>query len=281
MAISRRSSRSRPRYVLVVLLLVAVTLITLSARSANSGVLSDIRGAARDAFSPLQHATHDALQPIGNFLSGAVHYGSLRQENQRLRNEITSLQANAIQSASQQSQAQQVLGLAHLPFVGQIPAAVAEVIDRGAANFETTVTINKGTSSGIAVGQPVVAAGGLVGTIEQAGSRTSTVQLLTDPSFAVGVTLDASNTGTAEGSGQAAPLRVVVDTPQAPRPTLARGRAVVTSGLSMEKFPPDIPVGKVASVSMPPGASEPTITLTPLVNLNQLSALEVLLWSPQ
>ncbi len=83
------------------------------------------------------------------------------------------------------------------------------------------------------------------------------------------------------GAVAARPCRVAVDTPQAPQPKLAKGQQVVTSGLSMEKFPPNIPVGTVTSVTQLPGASEPELTLTPLVNLNQLSGLEVLLWSPQ
>ena len=49
---------------------------------------SDIRPRSDEAFAPLQHATHSALQPIGNFLSGAIDYGSLRRENQRLRDQV-------------------------------------------------------------------------------------------------------------------------------------------------------------------------------------------------
>ena len=56
---------------------------------------------------------------------------------------------------------------------------------------------------------------------------------------------------------------------------------VVTSGLDLEKFPPDIPVGKVASVTTPPGSAEPDITIAPLADLDQLVYLQVVLWSRQ
>jgi len=62
---------------------------------------------------------------------------------------------------------------------------------------------------------------------------------------------------------------------------MTKGQSVVTSGLNNEKFPPNIPVGKVISAKTTPGASEPEITLAPLVNLSNLSYLQVLLWSPQ
>ena len=55
----------------------------------------------------------------------------------------------------------------------------------------------------------------------------------------------------------------------------------MTSGLDLEKFPPNIPVGRVASFSPPPGAAEPEITVQPFVNVTQLAYLKVLLWSPQ
>jgi rod shape-determining protein MreC len=278
-AVYRRSNRTR--YVLAVLVLAALTLVTIDARSNGSGVLSDIRTKVSDGFSPLQRATHSALQPIGNFLTGALNYGSLRSENQRLRNEVASLQQQSVQSAAQQAAAQQVLAEQHLPFLGAIPTVTAAIIDNGSSNFETSVTIDKGTSSGVAAGQPVVAANGLVGSVQSAGTHTAVVVLLTDPTFAVGVQLPGSNIGTAQGEGMADPLKVTVDSTSLPAPKLKIGQEVVTSGLNFEKFPPNIPVGKVSAASRPPGQAEPDIDLAPLVNLQQLSYVQVLMWAPQ
>lgn len=279
MAVYRRPSRTR--YVLAVLVLAALTLVTIDARSNGSGVTSDIRAKVHDAFSPVQRATHSALRPIGDFLSGTVNYGSLRSENQRLRDQIAGLQQQSIQAAAEQSAAQQLFAVQHLPFVGTIPTVSVQVIDNGSSNFENTVTVDKGTGSGVAVGQPVVAAGGLVGSVDAVSSRTATVILLTDPSFAVGVRLDAINVGTAEGVGRDEPLRVTVDTTGNAVPKLVKGQAVLTSGLDLEKFPPNIPVGRVATVTTPAGAAEPDITLVPFANVSQLAFLQILIWAPQ
>jgi rod shape-determining protein MreC len=278
-AVYRRPSRTR--YVLAVLVLAALTLVTIDARSNGSGVTSDIRAKVHDAFSPVQRATHSALRPIGDFLSGTVNYGSLRSENQRLRDQIAGLQQQSIQAAAEQSAAQQLFAVQHLPFVGTIPTVSVQVIDNGSSNFENTVTVDKGTGSGVAVGQPVVAAGGLVGSVDAVSSRTATVILLTDPSFAVGVRLDAINVGTAEGVGRDEPLRVTVDTTGNAVPKLVKGQAVLTSGLDLEKFPPNIPVGRVATVTSPAGAAEPDITLVPFANVSQLAFLQILIWAPQ
>jgi rod shape-determining protein MreC len=278
-AVYRRSNRTR--YVLAVLVLAALTLVTIDARSNGSGVLTDIRTKVSDGFSPLQRATHSALQPIGNFLTGALDYGSLRSENQHLRNQVASLQQQSVQSAAQQAAAEQVLAEQHLPFLGAIPTVTAAIIDNGSSNFETSVTIDKGTSSGVAAGQPVVAANGLVGSVQSAGAHTAVVVLLTDPTFAVGVLLPGSNIGTAEGVGMADPLKVTVDSTSQAAPKVKVGQEVVSSGLNFEKFPPNIPVGKVTAVSNPPGQAEPDISLAPLVSLQQLSYVQVLMWAPQ
>jgi rod shape-determining protein MreC len=278
-AVYRRSSRTR--YVLAVLVLAALTLVTIDARSHSTGVLSGIRGSVSDAFTPLQNATHAALQPVGNFLSGALDYGSVRAENQRLRNEVASLQNQAIQTSGDETSAQEVLRESNLPFVGSIRTVAVKVIDQGSSNFENTVTIDKGTSRGLVVGQPVVANSGLVGTVIRTSSKSAVVDLITDPSFVVGVQLPAGNIGTAQGVGRNQPLKVTVIStanPQGP-PKVEVGDPILTSGLNLEKFPANIPVGKVTNSFLPAGSTEPVITLAPLVALNRLDYLEVMLWS--
>lgn len=262
-------------------MLAALTLITIDARSNGHGITHSIRSGVHDVFNPLQKATHSVLQPFGNFLTGAADYGSLKGENQRLRDQLAQLQAQSLQAAAEQSAAQQVLQEEHLPFVGSIPTVAVQVIDNGSSNFENTVTVNKGTSSGIIVGQPVVAAGGLVGTVSQVTRTTATIILLTDPTFVVGLRLDAANVGAAQGVGRGEPMKVTVDSSNAAPPRLAVGQPVYTSGLNFEKYPKDIPVGKVHSFNWPPGAAEPTITITPFVNVSQLAYLQILQWASQ
>lgn len=262
------------------LLLVAVTLVALDTRSGGGGVTGQVRNAISDVVGPVQSATHDALAPIGNFLGGAVDYNSLSKENQRLRNQVSAMSVAAAQAAAAEQAAAEVLKEQGLTFVGSIPTRTVQVIDRGSSNFYSNLTVDKGTSQGIAVGEPVVAAGGLVGTIATAGAKTSTVRLMSDPSFSVGLSLPGGNIGSASGQGAGRPLGVTVDTTSLKTPAVKIGEILYTSGLSLETFPKGIPVGRVSSVSAVPGSLEPHISLTPLVDVTQFSYLEVMLWSP-
>jgi cell shape-determining protein MreC len=62
---------------------------------------------------------------------------------------------------------------------------------------------------------------------------------------------------------------------------LKAGDTLVTSGLQLERFPGDIPVGTVHSVTQPPGALQENVTISPVVDLSKLEFLQVLQWSPQ
>jgi rod shape-determining protein MreC len=313
-AVTRRPSRTR--FLLLILVLVSVTLVTLSQRG-GSGAVGSLRSRIQDATAPLQRLVHDGLQPIGNFLAGAADYGSLRRENERLRQQVADMQNQGVAAAAEQAQAQRVLQQQGLPFAGDIKTVTAEVIDDDWSNFEDSVTVDKGSSSGVAVGQPVVATNGLVGSVARVTPGTAMVRLLTDPTFVAGVRL-GSFVGSARGQGRGRALRFTFDQPLAPSIstsaststsgsgatngsikgstkangrtsranrsgsfTVRKGTAVVTSGLPLEAFPQGIPVARVASFSDPPDAAQPTVTLTPLVNLTQLDFVQVELWSPQ
>ncbi len=290
MAVQRREQRTRS--LLVALVLVAITLVTIDSRERGAGVITRARQIVHDGLAPVQRTTHDALAPVGNLLTGAFDYGSLRAENGRLRREVAALEAGGTAAAAATAEAQAIIAGAHLPFVGSVPTVQVLVIDSGSSNFDNALTVDKGSDDGIVVGQPVVAAGlagvagstgGLVGSVGTVGPHTATINLLTQPGEVVGVSLPSGNTGTAEGVGPGEPLQVSVISTADPSgtPKLTRGEQVATSGLPLEQFPSGIPVGTVASVSYSQASSEPTFTLDPFVDLSRLSVLEVELWSPQ
>lgn len=281
MAVYRRSSRTRN--VIAVLVLLALTFVTIDARSHGGGALSDVRSKVSDAFSPLQRATHAVLRPIGNFLTGAADYGSLKRENERLRQQLAQQQSQIAVAQVEQQEAEQVLRNQKLDqaVLGAIPFTAVQIIQEGSSNFDNTLTVDKGTADGIAIGQPVLAAGGLVGTVVSAASHIATVELVTDPNFDVGVSLQGGNTGSAQGSGRLLPMKVdVVSTDHAP-PKEKVGQVISTSGLPMEKFPKGIPVGRVSKIVKVTGASEPEIDLTPIIDPTSISYLDIALWSPQ
>jgi rod shape-determining protein MreC len=276
-AVYRRTAR--PRFVLLLLVLSALTLVTIDTRAGGSGVIGQIRAKAHDAFAPVQDATHSALRPVGNFFTGVVHYGELKSENARLRDELAKVRGQQLQAADAQRELQLLLDQQHLDFVGNIPTVAAEVVDTSSSNFELSVQINRGTSSGVAAGMPVVAAAGLVGRVVEVSAKRSTVLLLTDPTFSVGVRLTTNgDAGVANGRGRDNPMTIDLVPPNT---QLNHGDVLLTSGLQLERFPKGIPVGRVRAVKQQPGALQEDVTMDPIVDLSRLEFVQVLQWSPQ
>jgi rod shape-determining protein MreC len=271
--------RPRGRFLLLVLVLLGVTLITLSDRTSSQQIFKKIRSYAADIANPFQSGVHSALEPIGNFLYGAENYGTLQKEYKQLSQQFASEQNLYIEAEGELEQSERVLAQEHLTYLTDIPSVAAQVIDIGSANFEQSIEVNRGSGSGVAVGQPVVSAGGLIGSVTSVSTHVATVTLLDDPSFTVGVRVVSSGiVGAAAGEGQGNPLQVEnIDVGSRVKP----GDVLVTSGLEGERFPAGIPVGTVGSVYSPPGGLQLDMSAKPYADLVNPQFVRVLLWSPQ
>jgi rod shape-determining protein MreC len=276
-ALTRRSTR--PRFTLLLLVLAAVTIITIAYRGHADSVINSIKGDALDAFAPVQSAVSDVARPIGNFFSGATHYGSLQSENARLRAENSRLQTQALQSADAQSSFQSLLKTLNLPWAQNIPTVPAEVVANSSSNFEVSIQLNKGRDAGIDTGMPVVSGSGLVGRVVVASNSRSTVLLITDPTSNVGVRFGtAGNLAVAAGQGAGAPLRVDLVPPQVP---VDKGELMITSGLQQSIYPPGVPIGTVLTTGVPRGSFQQAVTLAPVADLTRLQFVAVMQWAPK
>jgi rod shape-determining protein MreC len=275
-AVYRRTSR--PRFTLLLLILTSVTLLTLSQRGSTSGVIGSIRSGARDVFAPVQRVASSATRPVGDFFAGAVHYGDLKKENARLRQQLNEEQGRVLQATDAERERKALLDQQNLAYLGDIPTVAARVVNTSASNFEQTIEIDQGRSSGVAKDMPVVSGAGLVGRVIEVSRTRAVVLLITDPTSSVGVRLTGSgDVGVAQGDGQRSPLSVDLI---ASATDVKKGEAVVTSGLQQSIFPPSIPVGKVRLVKKNPSALLQDITLDPVVDLKRLTFVKVVQWSP-
>lgn len=275
MAVARRPSQ---RLTLVILILISVTVITLDYRGAAKRDIDHLRGAVADTFAPVQRGVADVLHPVGDFVAGAFDYGTAQAENVELQATNGDLRRELAENATASTRLQQLLALAHLPYVGNIRSVDASVIAGSSSNFELTIEIDRGTSSGVGVNMPVVAGAGLVGSIISAGATTAVVRLIDDPRSSVGVTIGVSTAvGVAVGEGGGAALSIE-DVPATAHPS--RGQLVYTSGLVGAAYPAGIPVGSVRRVDTPAGSLTEQISMTPLASLAGIQFVAVLEWLP-
>jgi rod shape-determining protein MreC len=268
--------RSRGRYVVAALLLASLTLITLDAR--GSGALKSVRNGVQTVLTPVENGVHAALRPVGNFLTGAAEYGSLKAKYDKLSSEYATAEAQAAANAYESQQLKEANEQFNVPFATGVAQLSASVIGQPESNFDQVVTIDKGTSSGVGVSQPVVGRGGLIGQIASAAHGTASVELLTQPGFTCGAALAEGNIGIVRGEGVGRDLQMTVQPNAGKVATLKKGQEIYTSNVG-GSFPAGIPIGKIVSVDT--STASTTATIAPAVNTSDLSFVDILLWSAQ
>jgi rod shape-determining protein MreC len=269
------SRRTNQRLTLLMLVLASITALTLDYRGSVAHGITHVRNGIHDALSPLQRGISFVLNPIGDVFAGAVHYGSLEHQNQSLRTELGNIRRQLAADRYAESQTEDVLALAHLPYVNGIPWIPAEVIGPATSNFQETIELDKGTSDGVGPGMPVVGESGLAGVVKTASSHTATVLLVNDASSSIAVRIGGSGLYRAQGSGRGRAL----DLSYVGGSTAARkGELVYTSGLGGGAIPAGIPIGVVASVKTSQTSAAASISATPIVNFVNLQYVDVLQW---
>ena len=272
---SRRSRRSLTTF--AVLILAAISLLALSVGT-STGVTSSLRSVGSTVLSPVVDVVDAVTRPIGNFLSGALNYGSVTAENAKLRAIISRIDQQRLTEQYERKQLAQIASLQNLGFVGVTPVVTAQTINLSVSNFAASIQINKGTGSGVAVGMPVVGSGGLVGQVVIVTRGTATIRLVTDGQSKVGASVGTSSIlGVVNGVSAGRPLSMNYVAPGSNVPV---GSILYTNGLQGSLFPAGIPIGKITAASTPPNATQMDIDVKPLANLSDLGYVDVVLWEP-
>jgi len=254
-------------------LLAALTLLAIGGplRSASSGL-------ARAIVSPFVDVVRGLTKPVGETFAGAFNYANVVAQNHQLERELGRLELKQRSAGFEQIQLRDLLALDQLPFLGTLQTVIAQTNYQNLSDFTATIEIDKGSSSGVLVGMPVVGSGGLVGTVTATTSGGSTVTLLTDASQSIGVTFGSMGyQAVVHGQGASKPLDEDFVAPGTP---VHKGETMYTSGLQGGLFPAGIPVGRIAVTHIHRGATEVSISVEPLANLNELDYVDVVLWEP-
>lgn len=275
MALSTRRS-GRTRFTVLLLVLTAVTLLTLDGR--GFGPIDSARSAVLSALSPVGDAAQGVFEPVGDAWDSAFEQSDLATENERLREENDRLQGDVIRGQVAQQQLQQVLELVDLTFTGTTEVARARVVAGSVSNFTKTLDLDKGSRVGVAKGMPVVTGKGLIGRVIQVSEDRSTVELITSGTYSVGFTaLGTSALGVAQGTKSPDVLEGAVDSAA----KIEAGQVVVTAGTEMSAFPAGLPIGTITEVRTEAAARKTSVDIELLADTTNLVYADIVLYVPQ
>lgn len=177
------------RRVILALLLTSVLLITLDLR--GNPVLDRIRDGFARIMDPVEAATDVVTLPAIRAWKGITEYDDVERENQALRDQLDRLIGTQASAELSVLEYQRLRALLNLPSLAEIPTEVAQVVGASANNLDQIIEINKGRTSGIRVGMPVVNQAGLIGKIHSTTDNTAKVMLITDARYTVPVRVQA------------------------------------------------------------------------------------------
>ena len=271
-----RRSTGRSRSTVILLVLTAITLLTLSGR--GFGPLDSARSVVSSAVSPVGDAARWVFGPFSDAWNAAFDHGDLVQRNDELAQENDRLRGELIEGTVATQQLQELLQLVGIPFVGDTPVVHTRVISGTVGNFGDTIELDKGSTSGVVKGMPVITGRGLIGRVELVGEDRCTVELITGGSFRVGfLVIGTSAVGVAEGVGRPTILRGTnIDVAQ----TVSDGQIAVTAGLRGSSFPPNIPIGTVQSVRSDESSRQTIVDISMFASTRDLTYADVVLWTP-
>jgi rod shape-determining protein MreC len=276
----------RRRAVLAVLVLLSLFLLTAYFGEGSNGSLHGVQRGAMEVLAPIQEGANRALKPFrdlfgwfGDTLDAKSKNKQLQAERDQLRNEVAKL-------TDENRDLAQYKGLKEQNDqggLGNYNPVQARVIARSPSSWYQTFQINKGSSDGVRVDQPVVNSAGLVGKVKSVSDGNASVMLLTDPEFGVSAQALESGEPGSVGPAVGAPgdLRFEL-VPNAKQ--VHKGEHIITAGTSTSSrvsdlrslYPRGILIGTVKRVETGEGELDRVIHVQPVADLHNLDIVEVL-----
>jgi len=231
----------RYRNLSVLVIVIMAQLVLLAVQVKNNQDVRLIRVWAVTAMTPLARV----LEGIrANTFGVAGEYWQLlevRSENRAMKVDLDRLKLENQYLKEELATAKRVEAMAS--FVQRNPSKTigARIIGAGSGMNSKVVFIDRGSTSGVLKGMPVITPDGIVGKVTASYPVGAQVMLITDPTFACGVVSDKSRIhGTVRGQGN---NQLLVDYIQNEQ-QVAVGEVFYTSG-DDRIFPKGLPVGPV------------------------------------
>ncbi|HSS22076.1 MAG TPA: rod shape-determining protein MreC [Pyrinomonadaceae bacterium] len=275
---TQKEIRQRAPIWLAVLLLTNLVIMAIDARDSTTRQRL-IRSWFQAVASPAQNISSGASGAGSSFVRRIVNFGSTAQENEDLKKQLAETQLELRKAQQLAAEADRLKSLLNLKEQTGFEPVPARVIARDSSVWFNTITINRGSSSGVGLNMPVVTGDGIVGRVIALSPWTAQVMMITDEKAAAGAIVGKIGSdgplGSVRGLGDRGliEMRYVSDLEQVPV-----GEFILTTGQD-GIYPPGLTIGEVVQVDKDSSQAH-KILVKPAANLDRLEEVAVLLYSP-
>ena len=274
-------SRIKQRF-FIACLSVALAIALFSGVFAVMGWGSLLKSAGSAVLYPFQWVGAKVGSGVSGFFSYFEDIDRLQKELESLREENESLKSQLIDAqilADENSWLYRYLSMKEEH--GDYSLCAASVISSSSSSGEggdyvLELTLNRGTSSGVRTGMPVVTPVGLVGVVVEAGAYHCRVVTLLDTSVSVGaVTTRTTQNGLCEGDYENLHNGYAILRGLPEESDVAIGDIVVTSGRG-SVYPYGIPIGRVVDIRSNAYSRTTEATIEPFTDFIHLTQVVIL-----
>ena len=234
----------RRRAALAVFVALSIAILTAYFGESGGGFFHAFQRGAQEAFAPIETGASRALKPVRDLFGWAGDTFDAKDQNEDLKREVDRLRSGARRSADRAARRQPAQGPRGAAAGGGLPAGTepvaAAVIARSPTVWYSSIKIDKGSSDGVKVDQPVIAAGAIRrrrgrrpgGQGHERHRRHREVTLITDASIGVAAQVMPSGaTGRPPEVGN--PRDLLLEFVESGRVT--ENTTVVTSGFKIDR----------------------------------------------
>ena len=278
---TQKEIRQRAPIWLVTLLVTNLIIMAVDARDAD-GQVKMLRIWTQTFASPLQNASSKASGATTGFFQQIWNFRSTAAENEQLKERLTLAEQELNVARAAAAENERLKALLSLTEQSQTQSVPARVIARDPSVWFNTITINRGSSSGIAVNMPVITAGGIVGRVITVSPWASQVMLITDEKAGAGAVVGQLGQSGALGSvrGRADLGVALIEMRYVSGLEKVEVNDVVMTTGQDGIYPPGLNVGRVVDVKSGTATQAHQILIQPGAQLDHLEEVAVLLYRP-
>lgn len=241
----------------------------------NNGALNPVEELVGRVVAPAQGFVSNVSAGVANTLGDAGEFATLRKDKSVLEQQVDELTTELARlRATERDNESLREAVGYMLDHPDLDLAAAKVIGRDVSNLLDLLIIDRGRSSGIEEGMPVVWRGGLAGRIISVTENTARILPITSSGSAVNVILqgefaDADGVLTSRPDGSLLMSNILEDE------TVEPGQFVITSGLG-GTFPKGILVGQITNVRRPNSSVLQEADVRPFVQPDALDTVQII-----
>ena len=262
----------RFHYVLTYLFLALLCVIAMTSqkRPAGLGVGSQL---LVELTLPLQQMVTLPVRELRALWGDYISLVHVREQNEQLRSELARVKEENLQYREAIVASERFQRLSGFRAQHEVPMVPANVVAQDLSAWFQSVVIDRGSTSGIRPGMPVITDSGVVGVVSGTTPRAAKVLLISDPQSRVDAYVQRTRArGTVRGAADHDCDFEHVLREEDVQP----GDLLLTSGLGAV-YPKGLVVGTVSSVKKRPWGLFQVVGIEPAVDFRQLEEVFVIL----